>query len=55
MNHGCTLFTLFSPRENLKYGLALQPTEGIADPNSGETEEDMEDDIGGGLENGAVF
>ena len=35
--------------------LKLQAAEGVADPNSGETEDDVEDDIGGGLEYGAVF
>ena len=43
-------------QEAIVFGdLKLQSAEGVADPNSGETEEDMEDDIGGGFENGAVF
>ena len=56
MNHGCTLFTLFSPRGDLKFGeLKLQSAEGIAQPDSGQTNEDMEDDISEGLKNSAVF
>ena len=37
----------------LLYG--LKAAEGIAQPDSGQTNEDMEDDISGGLENSAVF
>ena len=36
-------------------GEQLHAAEGVADPDGGETEEDMEDDIGGGFEDGAVF
>ena len=35
--------------------LKLQSAEGVADPNSGETEEYMEEDVGGGSKYGAVF
>lgn len=36
-------------------GDVLQAAEGVADPHGGETEDDVEEDIGGGFEDGAVF
>ena len=33
----------------------LQAAEGVADPNGGEPEEDVEEDINGGFEDGAIF
>ena len=35
--------------------LALQAAEGVAKPDSGQADEDMQDDIGRGFEEGAVF
>ncbi len=33
----------------------LQAAEGVADPHSKKTEEDVEEDIDGGFEDGAIF
>ena len=66
-NHGCTLFTHSSPSgrspgSSMRQGCdwfekrcGLQTPEEIAQPDGGQTDEHMQDDIGRGFEHGPVF